>query len=177
MTKEEKQKAIDALKKSAPVMAMTQEEFNDYIQTLNKIMDWLEEDPCSDTINKQELIDYIDTAIKATNMKDVYSCGMRNGMRLIKSFIDDKEPEYERCCQEEHTSEPNAVSLKVDGDVVAKYEYMFGSEEDDLECKTKVVMTKKIFQECYEKWIKPEVQIVCKCCSKEGSVDNYGCYK
>jgi len=45
MTREEKQKAIDALKISAPVMAMTQEEFNDYIQTLNKVMDWLEQEP------------------------------------------------------------------------------------------------------------------------------------
>ena len=48
MTREEKQKAIDTLKISAPVMAVTQEEFNDYIQTLNKIMDWLEQDPCED---------------------------------------------------------------------------------------------------------------------------------
>lgn len=46
MTKEEKQKAIDAIKISAPFMAVTQEEFNDYIQTLNKIMDWLEQEPC-----------------------------------------------------------------------------------------------------------------------------------
>lgn len=45
MTKEEKEKAIDALKISAPVMAMTQEEFNEYIQTLNKVMDWLEQEP------------------------------------------------------------------------------------------------------------------------------------
>ena len=45
MTKEEKEKAIDALKISAPVMAMTQEEFNDYIQTLNKVIDWLEQEP------------------------------------------------------------------------------------------------------------------------------------
>jgi DNA-directed RNA polymerase subunit RPC12/RpoP len=44
MTREEKQKAIDALKKSAPVIAVTQEEFKDYIQTLNKIMDWLEQE-------------------------------------------------------------------------------------------------------------------------------------
>lgn len=48
MTREEKQKAIDALKTSAPVMAVTQEEFNDYIKTLNKIMDWLEQEPCED---------------------------------------------------------------------------------------------------------------------------------
>lgn len=45
MTREEKQKAIDALKISAPVMAVTQEEFNDYIQTLNQVMDWLEQEP------------------------------------------------------------------------------------------------------------------------------------
>jgi len=45
MTREEKQKAIDALKISAPVIAVTQEEFKDYIQTLNKIMDWLEQEP------------------------------------------------------------------------------------------------------------------------------------
>lgn len=45
MTREEKKKAIDALKISAPIMAVTQEEFNDYIQTLNKIMNWLEQEP------------------------------------------------------------------------------------------------------------------------------------
>lgn len=50
MTREEKQKAIDALKISAPVMAVTQEEFNDYIQTLNKIMDWLEQEPILDKL-------------------------------------------------------------------------------------------------------------------------------
>ena len=44
MTREEKQKAIDALKISAPVKAVTQEEFNDYIQTLNQVMDWLEQE-------------------------------------------------------------------------------------------------------------------------------------
>ena len=45
MTREERQKAIDALKISAPVMAVTQEEFNEYIQTLNQVMDWLEQEP------------------------------------------------------------------------------------------------------------------------------------
>ena len=43
MTKEEKQKAIAALEKSAPVMAVTLEEYEDYIRTLNKIIDWLEQ--------------------------------------------------------------------------------------------------------------------------------------
>ena len=44
MTREEKQKAIDALKISAPVIAVTQEEFNNYIQTLNQVIDWLEQE-------------------------------------------------------------------------------------------------------------------------------------
>lgn len=54
MTREEKQKAIDALKISAPIMAMTQEKFNDYIQTLNKTMDWLEQEPKTDWIPVSE---------------------------------------------------------------------------------------------------------------------------
>lgn len=45
MTKEEREKVIDALKISAPIHALTEEEFNDYIQTLNKAMDWLEQEP------------------------------------------------------------------------------------------------------------------------------------
>ena len=53
MTREEKQKAIDALKISAPVMAVTQEEFSDYIQTLNKVMDWLEQKPVIDKIRAE----------------------------------------------------------------------------------------------------------------------------
>ena len=52
MTREEKQKAIDVLKISAPVMAVTQEEFSDYIQTLNKIMNWLEQEPREDATLK-----------------------------------------------------------------------------------------------------------------------------
>lgn len=51
MTREEKQKAIDALKISAPVRAMTQEEFNDYIQVINQVMDWLEQEPSYNSVN------------------------------------------------------------------------------------------------------------------------------
>ena len=65
MTREEKQKAIDALKISAPVMAVTQEEFNDYIRTLNKVMDWLEQEPTTkndlgvDCISRDEVCRYV----------------------------------------------------------------------------------------------------------------------
>lgn len=45
MTREEKQKAIDTLKISSPFVAVTQEEYNDYIQTINQIIDWLEQEP------------------------------------------------------------------------------------------------------------------------------------
>ena len=45
MTREERQKAKDTLIKSVSVMAVTQEEFNDYIHTLNQLMDWLEQEP------------------------------------------------------------------------------------------------------------------------------------
>lgn len=57
MTKEEKQKAIDALKISAPVRVMTQEEFSDYIQAINRIMDLLELEPCDDAISRQAMLD------------------------------------------------------------------------------------------------------------------------
>lgn len=59
MTREEKQKAVDALKISAPVMAMTQEEFNDYIQTINQIMDWLEQEPCENAIRKTDIVELL----------------------------------------------------------------------------------------------------------------------
>ena len=49
----EREKAIDALKLSAPIMAVTQEAFKDYIQTLNKVMDWLEQEPILDKIRAE----------------------------------------------------------------------------------------------------------------------------
>lgn len=61
----------------------------------------LKQEPCKDAISRQELLNDIDTAIKATNMDDPYSVGMRNGMRLIKAFIDDEK----KCCHEENESE------------------------------------------------------------------------
>lgn len=53
MTREEREKAIDALKISVPIHALTEEKFNDYIQTLNKIMDWLEQEPIIDKIKAE----------------------------------------------------------------------------------------------------------------------------
>ena len=57
MTRKERKKAIDALRVSVPIYAMTREKFNDYIQTLNKVMDWLEQEPCEDCISRQAVLD------------------------------------------------------------------------------------------------------------------------
>ena len=43
----------------------------------------------------KELIAKIKNGISVTNTDDVYSCGMRNGMRWVLSLIDGKEPLYE----------------------------------------------------------------------------------
>lgn len=84
MTREEKQKAINALKISAPVMAVTQEEFTDYIQTLNKIMDWLEQEPTT----KNDLgVDLISRAEVLKLMKDNWHT--HNGDWAMQESIDD----------------------------------------------------------------------------------------
>ena len=65
MTREEKQKAIDALKISAPFRVVTQEEFKDYIQTINQVRDWLEQEPTTkndlgvDCISRVDALDSI----------------------------------------------------------------------------------------------------------------------
>lgn len=64
MTREEKQKAIDALKISAPVMAVTQEKFNDYIHILNHVMNWLEQESCDDAVSRQAVLDLCDKSTK-----------------------------------------------------------------------------------------------------------------
>lgn len=57
-------------------------------------------------MNKEHIIEMINNGIIATNTKDVYSCGMRNGMRWCKSLLDDKAPEFEdasHCTQPERS--------------------------------------------------------------------------
>lgn len=44
-----------------------------------------------------DLIAKIQNGIKATDVDDIYFCGMRNGMRWCISLIDGKEPLYENC--------------------------------------------------------------------------------
>jgi hypothetical protein len=56
------------------------------------------------TITEQEIVkpyfdkivNAIDFAIKATDSRDDYGMGMRNGMRYVKSLLDNQEPRYEQ---------------------------------------------------------------------------------
>lgn len=48
----------------------------------------------------------------------------------------------------------NKIYFVVEDDVVSKYTPMPEMGEDTY--KSEVVMTKKIFQECYKKWIEPQ---------------------
>ena len=52
------------------------------------------QEDCSDCL--EQIADCIAFAINATNGEGDYMTGLRNGMRLCRSFIDCKEPEYER---------------------------------------------------------------------------------
>jgi hypothetical protein len=67
MTREEKAKAIDTLKLSAPIKAVTQEEFNTYIQTINQVMDWLEQELCDEAISRQAVLDLAKKGVLISN--------------------------------------------------------------------------------------------------------------
>ena len=57
MTREEKQKAIYVLKKTAPVFPLKKpEEFNDYLQSINQVINWLEQESILDKI-RAEIMD------------------------------------------------------------------------------------------------------------------------
>lgn len=46
---------------------------------------------------KEGLLKSIAIAIQTTNGDDDYSVGLRNGLRVCKAYIDELEPEYEKC--------------------------------------------------------------------------------
>ena len=50
-------------------------------------------------LDSETLIRTIETGITAANSNDVYSCGMRNGMRWCKALLDGKEPKFEHAKQ------------------------------------------------------------------------------
>lgn len=63
MTREE---AISYLEIAVPIKALTQEEFNRFIEALNMAIKALEQEPCEDCISRQAVIDGIDTYINKT---------------------------------------------------------------------------------------------------------------
>jgi hypothetical protein len=90
MTREEKEKAIDALKISAPVMSVTQKEFNDYIQTLNQVMDWLEQQPVLDKIRAEIELEKLGYPPSAGYYKAIMKC-----LQIIDKYK--AESEGEKC--------------------------------------------------------------------------------
>ena len=50
----------------------------------------------ADFVEVAEITQKIDFAIEATNENSDYDVGLRNGLRLAMSFIDGKQPQYER---------------------------------------------------------------------------------
>lgn len=60
-------------------------------------------------INKQELIRTMNAGIIATNTKDVYSCGMRNGIRWCRALLEDDPPKFEDASQ---YAEPEIIHCK-----------------------------------------------------------------
>ena len=68
----------------------------EWVRRINMVLSGL---PPAETENTEEfkknLLRTINAGIVATNTKDDYSCGMRNGMRWCRSLLDDKEPLYE----------------------------------------------------------------------------------
>ena len=90
MTREEKQKAIDALKISVPIMAVTHDEFKDYIQTLNKVMDWLEQDPILDKIRAEiDKARFVDKDTKI--VKNANASGLEVAMQIIDKYKAESE--------------------------------------------------------------------------------------
>lgn len=64
-------------------------------ETLLKCATYIDLQPFANVEEKEELINQINFAIKATNLENDYSIGFKNGLRLAQSFIDGKDPKYE----------------------------------------------------------------------------------
>ena len=64
------------------------------------IMEYIDEVPSAEPeIYKQNLIRMMNEGIIATNTKDVYSCGMRNGIRWCRALLEDDTPKFENASQ------------------------------------------------------------------------------
>ena len=136
MTREEREKAIDALKISTPIMAMTHEEFNDYIQTLNKIMDWLEEESTTkndlgvDSISRQVISDYVESHIQEINTG--YGDLNRHTNSILRMIVDYIENMPSVTPQEPKWIPVSERLPDTDDEVLCWYEYYHWSREKVL---------------------------------------------
>ena len=127
---------------------MTNEEMN-FIGSMNmcdeisneayqKIMTHCEEqEPCDDYVDKKELLKSIEVALDATDINDEYSIGLRNGMRLVKSFVDGKRPDYEKVSHLKEQQPCNdAISRQAVIELVEGW-WIGHTKEDDLATEIK----------------------------------------
>ena len=71
-----------------------------YNAIIQNNMDKLRNLPSAESeINKQELIRTMNAGIITTNTEDVYSCGMRNGIRWCRALLEDDQPKFEDASQ------------------------------------------------------------------------------
>lgn len=88
---------------------------------------------------QSDLITKIQNGIKVTNADDVYSCGMRNGMRWCMSLIDGKEPLYENC----PSAQPDLDSAYTEGYTAAESKYRAIFDEMQATIKAKAFGKRK----------------------------------
>lgn len=92
MTREEKQKAIYVLKNSAPVFPLKKsEEYNDYVQTIVQIIDWLEQEPVLDKIRAEILEISSYRGYELGGVKDGYRIAMVNVLNIIDKYKAENE--------------------------------------------------------------------------------------
>ena len=86
-----RQGAVEALKNAEPLVR----DFGYY-----KVIETIRLLPSAEPeINKLKLIRTMNAGIIATNTEDVYSCGMRNGIRWCKALLEDDPQKFEDASQ------------------------------------------------------------------------------
>lgn len=84
---------------------------------------------------KKNLLRTMNAGIVATNTKDVYSCGMRNGMRWCRSLLEDEPPKFEKASQ--YTQRWIPCDL--------------GEPDEDMECWVTVKTTDALYRGSFTK--------------------------
>ena len=87
-----RQQAIDAIEKTKSAIS---EDGERYVAKINAQQNIALLPSAQLELDSEALIHTIEMGITATNSNDIYSLGMRNGMRWCKSLIDGVEPKFE----------------------------------------------------------------------------------